>query len=44
MKKEWELTMTQREVEAIIDILGTFEESVEVRAKSAEGIYVVGGT
>ena len=35
MKKEWELTMTQREVKAIIEILATFEESVEVRAKSA---------
>ena len=30
--------MTQREVEAIIEILDTFQEPVEVRAISAEGI------
>ncbi len=34
---EWGLTMTQRETEAIIEMLDTCEEPVEVEAKGAEG-------
>ena len=35
---EWGLTMTQRETEAIIEMLDTCEEPIEVKAESAEGI------
>ena len=35
---EWELTMTQRETEAVIAMLDTCEEPVEVKAERAEGI------
>ena len=38
VKMEWGLTMTQRETEAIIEMLDTCEEPVEVKAKRAEGI------
>ena len=38
VKMEWELTMTQREAEAIIEMLDTCEEPIEVKAESAEGI------
>ena len=35
---EWGLTMTQRETEAVIVMLDTCEEPVDVKAKRAEGI------
>ena len=35
---EWGLTMTQMETEAIIEMLDTCEEPVEVKAERAEGI------
>ena len=38
VKMEWGLTMTLRETEAIIEILDTCEEPIEVKAESAEGI------
>ena len=34
---EWGLTMTQRETEAIIEMLDTCEEPIEVEAGRAEG-------
>ena len=34
---EWGLTMTQREVEAVIEMLKTCEEPVEVEAERAAG-------
>ena len=34
---EWGLTMTQRETEAIIEMLNTCEEPIEVEAERAEG-------
>ena len=37
VKMEWGLTMTQRETEAVIEMLDTCEEPVEVEAESAEG-------
>ena len=37
VKMEWGLTMTQRETEAIIEMLDTCEEPIEVEAKRAEG-------
>ena len=38
VKMEWGLTMTQRETEAVIEMLDTCENPVEVEAKRAEGI------
>ena len=38
VKMEWGLTMTQRETEAVIVMLDTCEEPVDVKAKRAEGI------
>ena len=38
VKKEWGLTMTQKETEAVIDMLDTCEEPVEVKSMRAEGI------
>ena len=38
VKMEWGLTMTQRETEAVIDMLDTCEEPVEVEAERAEDI------
>ena len=38
VKMEWGLRMTQRETEAVIEMLDTCEEPVEVKAKSAAGI------
>ena len=35
---EWGLTMTQGETEAVIEMLNTCEEPVEVKANRAEGI------
>ena len=37
VKMEWGLTMTQRETEAVIEMLDTCEEPVEVKAERAEG-------
>ena len=37
VKMEWGLSMTQREMEAVIDMLDTCEEPVEVKAERAEG-------
>ena len=37
VKMEWELTMTQQEVEAVIEMLDTCEDPVEVIASSADG-------
>ena len=34
---EWGLTMTQRETEAVIEMLDTCEEPIEVEAERAEG-------
>ena len=36
VKMEWGLTMTQRETEAVIEMLDTCEESVEIKAERAE--------
>ena len=38
VKMQWELTMTQRETVAVIEMLDTCEEPVEVEAERAEGI------
>ena len=38
VKMEWGLTMTQTETEAVIDMLDTCEEPVEVEAERAEDI------
>ena len=38
VKMEWGLTMTQRETEAVIVMLDSCEEPVDVKAKRAEGI------
>ena len=38
MKSDWELTITQREAEAVIEMLETCEEPVEVEAERAQGI------
>ena len=37
VKMEWGLTMTQRETEAVIEMLDTCEEPIEVKAERAEG-------
>ena len=37
VKMEWGLTMTQEEAEAVIEMLDTCEEPIEVEAKRAEG-------
>ena len=37
VKLEWRLTMTQREAEAVIEMLDTCREPVEVKAERAEG-------
>ena len=34
---QWGLTMTQREAEAVIEMLDTCEEPIEVKAERAEG-------
>ena len=38
VKSGWGLTMTQREAEAVIGMLDTCEEAVEVKAERAEGV------
>ena len=38
VKMEWGLSMTQRETEAVIDMLDTCEEPIEIEAKRAGGI------
>ena len=42
VKMEWGLTMTQRETEAVIEMLDTCEEPFEVEAERAEGIATEG--
>ena len=42
VKMEWGLTMTQRETEAVIEMLDTCEEPFEVEAERAEGIAGTG--
>ena len=37
VKMEWGLTMTQRETEAVIEMLDTCEEPIKVKAERAEG-------
>ena len=42
VKMEWGLTMTQRETEAVIEMLDTCEELIEVEAERAGGIAETG--
>ena len=42
VKLEWGLTMTQRETEAVIEMLDTCEEPIEVEAERAEGPAAAG--
>ena len=42
VKMEWGLTMTQRETEAVIEMLDTCEEPFEIEAERAEGIAGTG--
>ena len=42
VKMEWGLTMTQRETEAVIEMLDTCEEPLEIEAERAEGVAGTG--
>ena len=42
VKMEWGLTMTQRETEAVIEMLDTCEEPFEIEAEGAEGVAGTG--
>ena len=42
VKMEWGLTMTQRETEAVIEMLDTCEEPFEIEAERAEGVAGTG--